>query len=70
MDIKKTYNHFSTESELLKNDYFQKLYKHKKNTKRDTVITQMPIQISKDTSLESIGGIIKESVIANYQIMK
>ena len=70
MDIKKTYNHFSIESEFLKNDYFQKLYKNKKNTKRDTVITQMPIQISKDTSVESVGGIIKESVIANYQIMK
>lgn len=70
MDIKKTYNHFSIESEFLKNDYFQKLYKSKKNTKRDAVITQTPIQISKDTSLASISGLIKESVVANYKIMK
>ncbi len=70
MDIKKVYNHFSVESEFLKNDFFQKLYKKTKKTKRDTVITQMPIQISKDTSIESMSGLIRESVIANYKIMK
>lgn len=71
MDIKKKYNHFSIESELLKKNYFQKLFVTKKNaTKRETVITQLPIMVSRDTSLGSISGVIKESVIATYQMMK
>ena len=70
MDIKKKYNHRAIETEFLKSKYFQKLYANKKGTKRDTVITQLPIQISKDTSLQSISGLIQESVIANYRIMK
>ncbi|MCX6823837.1 MAG: class I tRNA ligase family protein [candidate division SR1 bacterium] len=70
-EIKKKYNHFSIESELLKKNYFQKLFTTKKNTvKRETVITQLPITITKDTSLASISGLIKEDVIATYQIMK
>jgi hypothetical protein len=70
-EIKKKYNHFSIESELLKKNYFQKLFTTKKNTtKWETVITQLPITIAKDTSLESISGIIKENVIATYQMMK
>ncbi len=71
MDIKKKYNHFSIESEFLKKNYFQKLFATKKNaTKRETVITQLPTMISKDTSLHSVSGLIKESVIATYKIMK
>lgn len=70
MDIKKKYNHITTESDLLKNDYFQKIYTNKKGTKRDTVITQLPILISNDTTLQSISGLIKESVITTYQTMK
>jgi len=71
MDIKKKYNHFSIESELLKKNYFQKLFSTKKGTiKRETVITQLPISITKDTSLDSISGLIKEDVIATYQTMK
>lgn len=71
MDIKKKYNHFSIESELLKKNYFQKLF----NTKKDgnkwwTIITQLPIMISKETSLNSMSGIIREDVIAKYHIMK
>jgi len=70
-DIKKKYNHFSTESELLKKNYFQKLFTTKKDaTKRETVITQLPITISKDTSLASISGLIQENVVATYQMMK
>lgn len=71
MDIKKKYNHFSIESEFLKKNYFQKLFATKKNaTKRETVITQLPTMVSKDTSLRSVSGLIKESVIATYKIMK
>jgi len=70
-DIKKKYNHFSVESELLKKNYFQKLFSTKKGTtKRETVITQLPINISKDTSLYSISGLIKEDIIVMYQMMK
>lgn len=70
-DIKKKYNHLSIESELLKKNYFQKLFTTKKDaTKRETVITQLPIIISKETSLDSISGLIKEDVIATYQTMK
>ncbi|HBB04099.1 TPA: hypothetical protein DCZ39_04355 [Patescibacteria group bacterium] len=70
-DIKKKYNHFSIESELLKKNYFQKLFTTKKDaTKRETVITQLPITITKETSLASISGLIKEDVIATYQMMK
>jgi hypothetical protein len=70
-EIKKKYNHLSIESELLKKNYFQKLFTTKKNTiKRETVITQFPITISKETSLVSISGLIKEDVIGTYQIMK
>jgi len=70
-DIKKKYNHFSTESELLKKNYFQKLFTTKKDaTKRETIITQLPITISKDTSLASISGLIQENVVATYQMMK
>ena len=62
-EIKKKYNHFSIESELLKKNYFQKLFTTKKNTtKRETVITQLP--------LDTISGIIKEDIIATYQKMK
>ena len=70
-EIKKKYNHFSIESELLKKNYFQKLFTTKKNTtKRETVITQLPVIISKDTSLASMSGLIKEDIIATYQMMK
>jgi hypothetical protein len=70
-EIKKKYNHFSIESEFLKKNYFQKLFTTKKNvTKRETVITQLPIMISKDTSLDSMSDIIKEDIIATYQTMK
>ena len=71
MDIKKKYNHFSIESELLKKNYFQKLFTTKKDaTKRETVITQLPITISKDTSWDSISGLIKEDMVATYLMMK
>ncbi len=71
MDIKKKYNHFSIESEFLKKNYFQKLFTTKKDaTKRETVITQLPAMISKDTPLESVSGLIKESVMATYKTMK
>jgi len=71
MDIKKKYNHFSIESELLKKNYFQKLFTTKKDTtKREIVITQLPITISKDASLASISGLIKEDIVATYQIMR
>lgn len=70
-EIKKKYNHFSIESELLKKNYFQKLFTTKKDAiKRETVITQLPITISKDTSLDSIGGLIQEDIVATYQMMK
>jgi hypothetical protein len=70
-EIKKKYNHFSIESELLKKNYFQKIFNTKKNAiKRETVITQLPIMISKDTSLASISSLIKEDVVATYQMMK
>ena len=70
-EIKKKYNHLSIESELLKKNYFQKLFTTKKNTtKRETVITQLPISISKEISLESISGIIQEDIMATYQTMK
>ncbi len=70
-EIKKKYNHFSIESELLKKNYFQKLYSTKKGaTKRETVITQLPIVIAKDISMTSINGLIKEDIIATYQMMK
>ena len=70
-EIKKKYNHFSIESELLKKNYFQKFFTTKKDTtKRETVILQLPITISKDTSLASISGLIKENIIASYQMMK
>lgn len=70
-DIKKKYNHFSIESEFLKKNYFQKLFTTKKDaTKRETVITQLPITITKETSLASISGLIKEDVVATYQMMK
>jgi c-di-GMP-related signal transduction protein len=71
LETKKKYNHCSIESEFLKKNYFQKLFTTKKNTtKRETVITQLPITISKDTSLASISDIIKEDIVATYQIMK
>jgi len=71
LEIKKKYNHFSIESELLKKNYFQKLFSTKKNTiKWETVITQLPITISKDTSLASVSGLIKEDIAATYQMMK
>jgi valyl-tRNA synthetase len=70
MHLKKKYNHSAVESEFLKKKYFQTLYAHKKNTKRDTVITQLPINISKDTPLESVSDLINESVITTYNIMK
>ena len=70
-EIKKKYNHFSIESEFLKKNYFQKLFTTKKNTtKRETVITQLPIVISKETPLDTISGIIKEDIVATYQKMK
>jgi len=69
-EIKKKYNHFPIESEFLKKNYFQKLFSSKKGTQRETIITQMPINISKDTSLTSISDIIQESVIATYQTMR
>lgn len=70
-EIKKKYNHLSIESELLKKNYFQKLFATKKNTtKRETVITQLPISISKEISLESMNGIIQEDIMATYQTMK
>jgi valyl-tRNA synthetase len=70
-EIKKKYNHLSIESELLKKNYFQKLFTTKKNTtKRETVITQLPIPTSKEISLESISGIIQEDIMATYQTMK
>ena len=70
-EIKKKYNHVSIESEFIKKNYFQKLFTTKKNTiQRDAVITQLPITITKDTSLASISGIIKEDIIATYQTMK
>ena len=70
-EIKKKYNHFSVESEFLKKNYFQKMFMTKENTtKRETVITQLPISISKDTSLVSIREIIKEDILATYKIMK
>ena len=71
MDVKKKYNHFSIESEFLKKNYFQKLFSTKKNaTKRETVITQLPITISKDISMTSIEGLIKEDILTVYQMMK
>lgn len=70
-EIKKKYNHLSIESEFLKKNYFQKIYSTKKTpTKWDMVITQLPISITKDTSLESITGILKEDILATYQRMK
>ncbi len=70
-EIKKKYNHFAIESDLLKKNYFQKLFATKKwATKRESVITQFPIEISKNTSLHTITDLIKESVIATYQRMK
>ena len=70
-EIKKKYNHLSIESELLKKNYFQKLFTTKKNaTKWETVITQLPIVINKETSLDSINGLIQENIIATYQMMK
>ncbi len=70
-EIKKKYNHFSTESEFLKKNYFQKLFATKKGTtKRETVMTQFPIMISKETSLASLSGLIKEDIVATYQMMR
>lgn len=69
-EIKKKYNHCTIESELLKNEYFQKIYANKKKTNRDSVITQLPITISKDIPLTTISDIIKEDVVAKYQTMK
>lgn len=70
-EIKKKYNHFSIESEFLKKNYFQKIFMTKKNTtKRERVITQLPISIAKDTSLDSISDIIKEDIVATYEMMK
>src|SRR5574344_856364 len=70
-EIKKKYNHFSIESELIKKNYLQKLFSTKKNTTRwETVMTQPPITISKEISIGSISNIIKEDVIATYQMMK
>jgi len=61
----------SIESELLKKNYFQKLFTTKKDTtKRETVITQFPVIISKETSLASVSSLIKEDVIGTYQMMK
>ena len=55
----------------IKKKYFQKLFTTKKNTtKWETVITQLPITIKKDTSLDSINGLIQENIIATYQMMK
>jgi len=70
-EIKKKYNHYSIESELLKKNYFQKLFNTKRGTvKRENVITQLPIIISKDTSLVSINNLIREDIVATYQTMK
>lgn len=69
-EIKKKYNHFSIESELLKKNYFQKLFTTKNNSKQEVIITQLPITISKETSLASISGIIKEDIVATYKAMK
>ncbi len=69
MDIKKKYNHFSIESELLKKNYFQKLFKTKKNAKFESIITQLPITITKDTSLASLSGLIQEDILAKHQLM-
>jgi len=69
-EIKKKYNHCTIESELLKKEYFQKIYTNKKNTSRDSAITQLPITISKDIPLATISDIIKEDVVAKYQTMK
>ncbi|MEI7920039.1 MAG: hypothetical protein WCH65_07995 [bacterium] len=69
-EIKKKYNHCNIESEMLKKKYFQKLFASKKTTKRDTIITQLPIDISKDITLASISDTIREDVVAKYQTMK
>lgn len=69
-EIKKKYNHFSIESEFLKKNYFQKLFTTRKNTKREKVITQLPITIAKDMPIASIEGLIKEDVLAVHQIMR
>ncbi len=69
MDIKKKYNHFSIESEFLKKNYFQKIFKTKKDAKMESVITQLPITITKDTSWASLAGLIQEDIIAKHQFM-
>lgn len=70
-EIKKKYNHFSIESEFLKHNYFQKLFKTRKNaTKRERLLMQLPISITKDTPFESISGIIKEDIVATHRLMK
>lgn len=70
-EIKKKYNHLSIESQFLKKNYFQKLFTTKNNTtKRETITTQLPVNISKETSLMSIQQLIKEDIQAKYQTMK
>ena len=69
-DIKKKYNHTAIEAEFLTKKYFQKLYTNKKNTPSKTIITQLPIEITKDTYLETMRGLIQEDIIATYQTMK
>jgi len=70
-EIKKKYNHFTIESEFLKKNYFQKIFRTKRSTtKRESILTQLPISVTKDTSLESVSGIIQEDILTTYQIMK
>ncbi len=70
-EIKKKYNHFTIESEFLKKNYFQKIFRTKKSTtKRETILTQLPINITKDTLLESVSWIIQEDILTTYQTMK
>jgi len=69
MDIKKKYNHLAIETTYKNNRYFEKAFATKKNTKREKVITQMPISIDQESSIHEMSWLIKESVIGTYNNM-
>lgn len=58
------------ESQLLKKNYFQKLFAIKKSTPRETIMTQLPIRISKDNTVHTLSSIIKEDIVATYHMLK
>lgn len=69
-EIKKKYNHFSIESDLLKKNFFQKIYNNKEKNTPNSIITQLPIYINQDIKIGSIRDLIKESVIITYKNMQ